>query len=144
MLGYEKNFKTGTLSLLLNHPARFRSIHARHGDIQHYDIGVQAFDVIQSLEPIRRFTHYFPAGPTLQQSSQPLPHDGMIIHQQYANCHKILRGSLRQPGRIIHKVSGWLLSRGPSPPVGFLARTRRERSSLLITQETSMVVAASR
>jgi hypothetical protein len=62
-----------------------------------------------------------------------LPHDGMIIHQQYANCHKILRDSLRQPGRLIHRLSGWLLLRGPFLPGGFIARTRRKRSSLVNT-----------
>jgi len=133
MLGYEKNFKTGTLSLLLNHPASFQTIHARHGDIKHYNIGVQALNLVQGLQAIRRFPNNFPSGSTLQQSPQALPHDGMIIHQQYANCHKILRDSLRQPGRLIHRLSGWLLLRGPFLPGGFIARTRRKRSSLVNT-----------
>lgn len=88
MLGNEKDLHTGSLlPLLLNQTARFQAIHSRHRDIEHHDVRLQTFDLIQGLNPIRCLTNYFPPRTPFQQSSQPLPHDWMIIHQQYPDCH---------------------------------------------------------
>src|SRR5580700_4558351 len=89
MLRNEQNLETGSYLSLLNQPARLQAIHSRHGDVEHNDIGLQSLDLIQGLESVRSFTHNFPTRPSLQQSPQALSHDGMIVHQQDSDCHKV-------------------------------------------------------
>jgi hypothetical protein len=97
MLSNEQNLEARVFPLLLNQTTRFQTIHLGHGDIEHDYIGLQTLDFDQGLDPVRRFSDNFPARPALQQSPQPLPYDGMIIHQKYADCHEIFLGFLRQP-----------------------------------------------
>ena len=89
MLGYEQNFRPPIFMLALNHAASFETIHSWHGNVENHYIGVQIGHFFQRLEPVRSLAHHFPIAPSLQESSQPLPHNRVIVYQQDADRHAI-------------------------------------------------------
>ncbi len=108
MLSDEQNFKISRLPLSLNQPARFQAIHSRHGNIEYHNVRLQTLDLIKGVQSVRCFPYHFPTRPSLQQSPQPLSHNGMIIHQQYADRHKV--SWLSEAARYAQamQISGWL------------------------------------
>src|ERR1700679_1147048 len=88
----EQNF--GNLSVrtavgvLPKHAADFQAIHFGHRDIENDHVGMKSF----------RFFHPFFAAPTRANPSppwttvgggfEPLPDDGMIVHEQNSSCHR--------------------------------------------------------
>src|ERR1700686_1820241 len=120
MLSDEQHFQPG--SLLLDQPAGFNTIHSWHSNIEHYDIGLQTADLFQGFNTIRRFAHDFPLGPPFQQSPQPLPDNGMIIHQQNANRHKQFPASDAascRPFARVQEKSNIKSSAQSKPPAGY-------------------------
>src|SRR5579862_7355406 len=53
VLSYEQNLKARGLLLLLNEPAGLQSIHARHGYIEHHDIGMKTLHRLPSRIVLR-------------------------------------------------------------------------------------------
>jgi hypothetical protein len=89
VLGDKQNFRASVSVLTLDHAAGLEAVHSRHGNVKNYDVGMQLGYFFKRLDSVRSFANNLPVTSALQQSSQPLPHNRVIVHQQDANRHTI-------------------------------------------------------
>src|ERR1022692_97256 len=79
---------------------------------------MQTLDLFHGLDTVGGLTHAFPVAPALQQSSQPLPYDRMIVHQQDANRRAVFTFPMwqRVTSLLLHGRLFWRLPCRRPPP----------------------------